>query len=117
MLAVAATHDLMKSRHCCVDIPFIQCLHSPLSSSCIIQRCPHYHLLVKSEKIKLLKQRFKNSLRETKWNTLKHVSIISTEVILPTTYHTCDLWVFQQQEEPLSQSGACHLCPSCRQVR
>ena len=58
-----------------------------------------------------------NSLRETKCNTLKHVSIISTEVTMPTMYHTCDLWVLQQQEEPISQSGARCLSPSSKQIK
>ena len=35
----------------------------------------------------------------------------------PPRYHTCDLWVFQQQEEPISQRGACCLCPSAKQIK
>lgn len=35
---------------------------------------------------------------------------------LPTTWHTFDLWVFHENQEPISQSGAGGLCTRKKQV-
>ena len=118
MLAMAATYDLMKSRCCNVDVPIIHSIFTPLCHPPVLYKDAIITICsLNLKKLSCSNRDLNNSLKETKWNTLKHVSIISTKVTLPTMDHTCDLWVLQQQEEPISQSGVCHLCPSCKQIR
>ena len=116
--AMAVTHDLVKSRRCCADVPIIHSVFTPLCHPPVLYKdAPITICSLNLKKFSCSNRDLNNSLRETKCNTLKHVSIISTEVTMPTMYHTCDLWVLQQQEEPISQSGACHLYPSSKQIR